>query len=457
MRKHLAALILSCLAQFIVIVDLAIVNVALPTIQQELGMSQSALQWIVVAYGLLFGGFLLLGGRLGDVLGRRRILITGLGLFTLASLAAGLANSSEMLILSRAIQGFGAALIAPSALSILANTFSEGKERNTALGIFGATGGIAGSVGVLAGGLITDGPGWAWIFLVNIPIGIVLIGLALKYLHADKPEKGLHRFNAGSAITVTAGLIALVYGLSHGVEGGWGSPLTIGSFIAAALLLVAFVLIELRSRAPLVHFEIFKNRPSAAAMITGFFAFGTLFSFIFTTSLLMQQQLGYSPTQTGVAWLTTSATSFFIAILVGSKLVGKFTIKSLLVTGLSLMLIAMLWLMRMPDQATFWIDVFPSLLLVGIGGGMVGPLVQIGALTGVQPIRFGLVSGVVETMRELGSVIVIAAASTAMAVQSVTLNGFHSAYSVIAIASLLGLSTAAIVFRVRRVKGDSTA
>jgi EmrB/QacA subfamily drug resistance transporter len=452
MRKYITTLILTCLAQFIVIVDLAIVNVALPTIQQQLSMSQSTLQWIVVAYGLLFGGFLLLGGRLGDVLGRRRVLLIGLGLFSVASLAAGLADSATLLIAARALQGFGAAMIAPSALSILATTFKEGKERNSALGIFGATGGLAGSVGVLAGGLITDGPGWQWIFFINVPIGIALIGLALRYLPAHRVEKGARRFSVGGAASITAGLIALVYGLTQGTESGWSSPITLGSFVIAAALLATFVRIESRSRSPLVNFEIFKNRLSAGSMITGLFAFGSLFSFIFTTSLLMQQQLHYTPTQTGAAWLITSVTSFVVAMFTGSKLVAKLGVKRLLVASLALMVLAMLWLTRMPASATFLADVFPALLLAGVGSGMMGPVIQISALTGVQPKHFGLISGVVETMRELGSVIVIAAVSTAFAVQTSPLGGFHAAYLIIAISALLGLGTVGIAFQKKRTR-----
>jgi EmrB/QacA subfamily drug resistance transporter len=449
MRHHKLTLILACLAQFMVIVDLAIVNVALPTIQEQLRMSQSSLQWIVVAYGLLFGGFLLLGGRLGDLLGRRKILVTGLGVFTLASLAAGLANSAELLIIARAVQGLGAALIAPSALSIVANTFTEGKERNAALGIFGATGGLAGTVGVLGGGLLTDGPGWEWIFLVNVPIGIVLIGLALKHLPSDIVDKGMHRFNAGAAVTVTAGLMALVYGLTHGAEGGWDSPITLGSFLASILLLLTFVFIELRSRAPLVHFEIFKNRHSAGAMFAGFFGFGALFAFIFTSSLFMQHQLHYSPTHTGVAWLASTLTAFMFAMLTGSKLITKFSPRSLLASGLLSLLLAALWMIRMPAEATFVIDVLPALLLAGIGGGIIGPVVQISALTGVQPKRFGLLSGMIETMREIGSVMVIAIVSTMLAIRTSSLDGFHAGYLVIATSALLGLGIVAITFRKR--------
>lgn len=447
MRKNLLTLILACLAQFIAIVDLAIVNVALPTIQQQLGMSQGALQWIVVAYGLLFGGFLLLGGRLGDLVGRRRTLITGLGLFTAASLAAGLAGSAEFLIVSRAIQGFGAALIVPSALSILANTFKEGKDRNTALGIFGAVGGLAGTVGVLSGGLITDSLGWQWIFLVNVPIGALLIALAFKRLPVDVVEKGVHKFNAGAAVTVTAGLMALVFGLTKGAEAGWSSPITLGSFAVSALLLVAFVYIESRSSAPLVHFDIFKNRTSAGAMITGFFGFGALFAFIFAGSLFMQSQLHYTPTQTGLAWLASTITSFVVAMITGYKLASKFPLKGLLLTGLLSLAVAALLMYRVPADATFIIDVLPAFLLMGIGGGMMGPVVQISALSGVQPNRIGLISGVVETLREIGSVVVIAGVSTAIAVGASLSAGFHSAYLIIVIAAITGMGVVVFCFR----------
>lgn len=452
MRKNLLTLILACLAQFIAIVDLAIVNVALPTIQHQLGMSQSSLQWIVVAYGLLFGGFLLLGGRLGDLVGRRKILITGLSLFTAASLAAGLAGSAEFLIVARAVQGFGAALIVPSALSILANTFKEGKERNAALGIFGATGGLAGTVGVLGGGLLTDSLGWESIFLVNVPIGILLIALAFKHLPSDIVQKGVHKFNAGAAITITAGLMTLVFGLTKGAEAGWGSPITLGSFLVSALLLAAFVFIEQRSSAPLVHFDIFKNRTSAGAMITGFFGFGALFAFIFASSLFMQSQLHFTPTQTGVAWLASTVTSFVFAMLTGSKLVSKFPLKSLLVSGLLSLLLAALWMYRVPADASFVVDVLPAFLLMGIGGGIIGPVIQISALTGVRPERFGLISGVVETLREIGSVMIIAAVSTALAVHALLADGFQWAYLVIAGAAILGLGVVAFSFREQNQK-----
>lgn len=446
MRK-IPLLVLACLAQFMVIVDLAIVNVALPTIGEQMNLNQSILQWVVIAYGLLFGGFLLLGGRLGDVFGRRRVLLVGLGLFTLASFAAGLATTPFLLIAARAVQGLGAALIAPSAVAVIAANFAEGKERNSALGIFGAVGGAAGSIGVVASGLLTDGPGWSWIFFINIPIGILLTILALRYLPKDVAKKD-YRINLFGASAITGGLMALVYGLNHGAEAGWSSPWTLISFAIAAALFVAFWQIESRSRVPLVEFAAFKNRTSTATMLTGLFVFGTLFSFIFMMTLFMQQHLHFSPTQTGLAWLLTSMSSFFVSLLTGTKLIGKIPIKRLLITSLLLMIAGILWLLRAPHDPNFLTDILPSLLLVGIGSGIAPPAIQIGALSGVKPERVGLISGVNETMRELGSVIVIATVTSAL-VAGNALGGFQNGFLVMIGAAILGLITTGIAFHQR--------
>ena len=335
---------LACAAQFMVVLDIAIVNVALPSIQQDLDVGQSTLQWVVVAYGLLLGGFLLLGGRMADLLGRRRVLVVGMTIFSAASFVAGVAQSSAVLITARGLQGFGAALVAPAALSIVAVTFSEGPERNRALGIFGAIGGGAASVGVIASGLLTDGPGWRWVFFINIPVGIVLIGMAMAFLTADRAERGTRNFDVAGATTVTGGLMALVYGLNQGAEDGWTAITTLSLFAAAALLLASFVGIEARSRTPLVPAAAVKHRTLVAANLSAFFAFGAFFSFIFLGSLFMQQVLGYSPTKTGVAWLATSVTAFAGAAVAGARLVAVVGVRRLLVIGLSLLAIGMLWL-----------------------------------------------------------------------------------------------------------------
>jgi EmrB/QacA subfamily drug resistance transporter len=441
-------LALACAAQFMVVLDIAIVNVALPSVQQDLDISQSTVQWVVIAYGLVLGGFLLLGGRMADLLGRRRILLAGMTTFSTASLVAGIAQSSAVLITARGFQGFGAALVAPAALSILAVTFSEGQARNRALGIFGAIGGGAASVGVIASGLLTDGPGWRWVFFINIPIGIVLISLATAVLGADRAERGTRNFDVAGATTVTGGLLLLVYGLNRGAEDGWTAPTTLLLFTAAALLLALFVWIEARSPAPLVPAAVVKHRTLVAANLSAFFAFSALFSFIFLGTLLMQQILGYSPTKTGVAWLATSGAAFAGSALAGARLVALVGVRRLLVAGLTLMAIGMLWLTRVPADATYLTDLLPAFLLAGVGIGLCAPSAQIGALSGVSESTSGLASGLVETMREIGGAAGVAAVATAL-VSRAGLDGFHAGFVVICATAALGAVTAAVAFPVR--------
>jgi EmrB/QacA subfamily drug resistance transporter len=459
MNKRLI-LALTCAAQFMVVLDIAIVNVALPAIQDDLGLGQNALQWVVIAYGLLLGGFLLLGGRLGDLLGRRRVFLAGLVLFSSASLLAGLAGSAELLIASRAVQGFGAALVAPSALSILAVNFTEGRERNWALGIFGAVGGTSASIGVIASGLLTDGPGWRWIFFINLPIGLALILLSARFLPTDRPAKGPRRFDALGAITVTGGLLLFVYGLNRGVDQGWISASTVAVFAAAAILLTSFARVEARSRSPLVPGAVLRNRTMVAADLAAFLLFGAFFSFIFLMSLLMQQLLRYSPTETGVAWLATSVTAFLAAGIAGARLVSSFGVKRLAVIGLSLASLGLAWLTRLPVGADYLTDLLPALVLLGVAIGLSAPSVQIGALTGVAGNTAGLASGLVETMREVGGAVGIAAASTVLTARtedanaiadpaartSALFDGFQAALTVTLVLAVLGVLVAAIAF-----------
>jgi EmrB/QacA subfamily drug resistance transporter len=441
-------LVLTCAAQFMVVLDVAIVNVALPSIQRDLGVSQSTLQWVVIAYGLTLGGFLLFGGRLADLLGRRRILLTGLTIFTAASFLAGISQSIGLLVAMRGLQGFGAALVAPAALSILAVTFSEGQERNRALGIFGAVGGTSASVGVIASGLLTDGPGWRWVFFINVPVGIVLIGLATVFLVADRAERGVRHFDVAGASTVTGGLLLLVYALNRGADYGWTSASTLLLFGTAALLLAAFVRIEARSRHPLVPAAALRNRTLVAANLSAFFTFSAFFSFIFLGSLLMQQGLGYSATQTGVSWLATSVTAFIASAFTGARLVGRFGVRRLLVTGLSLLAIGVLWLTRVPADANYVTDLLPALVLAGVAIGLCAPSVQIGALSGVSDAATGLAAGLVETMREIGGAAGVAAVSTVLVSQA-GFDGFHAAFLVICIAAALGALTATVAFERR--------
>ncbi len=439
-------LALACAAQAMVSLDIAIVNVALPSIQADLGVSQNTLQWVVVAYGLFLGGFLLLGGRMTDLLGRRRMFLAGLGIFSTASLLAGVAQSANLLIAARAVQGLGAALVAPAALSLIAVHFPEGHERNRALGIFGAVGGASGSFGVVASGLLADGPGWRWVFFINVPIGVLLGLFAAAFLTRDRTEARGQRLDVAGASTVTGGLLLVVYGLHRGAEHGWTSGSTIGLFLAAALLLVAFVRIEARSPAPLVPATAVRNRTLVAANLSAFLTFSAFFSFIFLGSLLMQQVLGYSPTTTGVAWLATSGTAFVASALAGARLVAVAGVRRLLVIGLSLMTAGALLLTQVPADASYVSDLLPAFLLAGLGLGLCAPSIQIAALSGVAESEAGLASGLVETMREIGAAAGVAAVSTVM-VSRAGLDGFRAGFVVISIVAALGAITAVIAFR----------
>jgi EmrB/QacA subfamily drug resistance transporter len=441
-------LLLACAAQFIVVLDIAIVNVALPSIQQDLGIGQSTLQWIVIAYGLMLGGFLLLGGRMADLLGRRRVMMTGLVLFTAASLLAGLAESADLLIGARALQGFGAALIPPAALSILAVTFEDGAERNKALGLYGAVAGLSASVGVIASGLLTDGPGWRWVFLINVPVGVLLIAGAATFLPIDVRDRDRSEgFDVAGAVTVTAGLLLLIYGVNRATDVGWESTSTVGLLIASVVMLSAFVVIEMRSSSPLVPGESVRNRTLVAANLSAFFIFGAFFAFLFLGSLLMQQVLGYSPTRTGVAWLATSATSFFAAAITGAKLVEVVGVRRLLVVGLSVLAVSALLLTRVGPGASFATDLLPALVLAGVAGGMSAPAAQIGALSGVTESMTGLASGLVETTREIGGAIGVAVMATVLVSRvGDTVDAFQNASWVMFGVAALGALTAAITF-----------
>ncbi|WP_280264550.1 MFS transporter [Nocardia wallacei] len=438
-------LVLACAAMSMVGLDIAIVNVALPSIQRDLGMSQGGLQWVVVAYGLVLGGFLLVGGRMTDLLGRRRVLLAGLGLFTAASLVAGVAQHGGVLIAARGLQGLGGALIAPSVLSLLAVTFDEGRERNRALGIVGAVGGVAGTMGVVASGLIAAGPGWRWAFFVNVPAGLALIALAVTCLAADNRGSGSGQLDVAAASVVTGGLLTFVYALHHASTHGWTSAGALASFLAAGGLLAVFLWLERRSPAPLVPASALRNRTLVAANLTALLAFGAFFSFIFLGSLLMQQELGFSSARTGLAWLATTVTGFAVAWVVG-RLADIVGVRRLLVGGLTLVTVGVVWLVRVPADAVYLTDLLPAFLIAGLGFGVCGPALQIGALSGVAEAEAGLASGLLETLREIGGAAGVAAVSTVL-VAGTGLDGFHTAFAAIGVLAGLAAIVAAIGFR----------
>lgn len=437
-------LALASAAMAIVSIDGAIVNVALASIQHDLGMDHGTLQWVVVAYGLLLGGFLLLGGRMADQLGRRRAFVTGLAVFTGASLLAGITQDGGLLIVARAVQGFGAALIVPAALSLLAVTFAEGPERDRAVGLFGAVGGIAATVGVVLGGLLAAGPGWRWAFLLNLPVGIPLIVAALLLLSTDRAGGRAPGLDVAGAITVTGGLLVFVYALHHAGGHGWFTWSTLALFAAAAALLAVFVRIEARATAPLVPAALLRNRTVVAANLTAFLALSALLSFIFIGSLLMQQALGYSPATAGMAWLATTVT-LFVAAMAGARIVATTGVRPLLITGLALVAVGAWWLARVPADAGYVTDLLPAFVLAGVGFGFCGPAVQLGALTGVSRSDAGLASGLVETMGEIGGAAGVAVVSTVL-VASSGLGGFHAAFTLIGVLAILGVVVAAMGF-----------
>jgi EmrB/QacA subfamily drug resistance transporter len=404
-------LALVCAAQFMVILDFAVVNVALPSLQADLGVDQSDLQWVVITYGLTFGGFLLLGGRAADLLGRRRVLVAGLTLFTAASLGAGLSGGLGSLVAFRAAQGLGAALAAPAALSILASTFAEGEERNKALGIFGAVGGSAAAFGVILSGALSSGPGWEWIFLINVPIGIVLVSCALAYVpDSASVERG--SADLFGAFSVTAGLMAVVYGINKSVEFGWTSATTVGFLAGGAVLLGLFVAAEARASAPILPLAMFRRRTLSTAIVVAALMWASFFATVFEASLFMQQVLHYSAIRTGVAYLAIALTSVLVAAGVAARAVGRFGPARTLVAGQLFAATGLLLLARAPSDAAYWSDLFPGFVALGIGVGFSAMAAQVAAFTGIPESVSGLAGGMVETAREIGGALGTAVVAT---------------------------------------------
>lgn len=398
-------------AQFMVILDLAIVNVAIPSIQADLDLDASDVQWIAITYGLALGGLLLLGGRAADLLGRRRILVAGMGVFAAASLAAGLATSFAELVVARGLQGAGAAMAAPAALSIVTSTFTEGAARNKALGIFGAVGGMAASIGVIAGGALTDGPGWEWVFLINVPIGAALVGLILTFVPSTQPATRTSADVAG-AVTVTAGLLAIVYAINRSVDSGWASASTVGLLAGGFALLAAFVAIESRTRSPLLPLSLFRRRTFTAANVVSALLWGAFFAMIFQGTLFMQQVLGYSAVNAGAAWLASTLSSLVVAAAIAPSFVGRFGSSTSLVVGQTILGAGLLYLGRAPADAAYWSDLFPGFLAFGVGIGFSMMAVQAAAFSGIDHTVAGVAGGVIETSREVGGALGVAVVAT---------------------------------------------
>ncbi|MGH2921836.1 MAG: DHA2 family efflux MFS transporter permease subunit [Gaiellaceae bacterium] len=408
-RKWLA-LALLCAVQFMVVLDIAIVNVALPSIQVDLGFSQENLQWVISAYALLFGGFLLLGGRAADLLGRRSVFMGGTVVFTLGSLLAALAWSEASLIGARGVQGLGAAIISPAALSILMTTFAEGRERNAALGAWGGVGAFGAVAGVLLGGVLTDALSWEWIFYVNIPVGLAALALAPVLLRESR-DLMVRSFDAPGAALVTGGLVALVYAITQASDYGWGSLETIGGFALSIVLLGGFLAWETRAAEPLMPFSIFRLRTLTGANVAGLILGTGIFAMFLMLTLYMQQVLGYSAMKTGVAYLAVAGTAI-VWSGVAAQLVNRIGVKPVLVAGMTFLTAGLVYFTQVSVGGSYLGDLLPGFLLIAVGLGFSFVPISIAALAGVQPSEAGLASGLINTTQQVGGALGVAVLST---------------------------------------------
>jgi EmrB/QacA subfamily drug resistance transporter len=448
-------LVLICLAQFMVVLDATIVNVALPSIQKDLGLSEANLQWIVNAYALVFGGFLLLGGRAGDLLGRKRLFLIGLVIFTTASLLDGLASSEGMLIGSRALQGLGAALISPAALSIISTTFAEGSERAKALGVWAAIAIGGSAVGLILGGVLTQSFSWPWIFFVNVPVGIAAFILSLRLVPESKDEHARRNYDLAGAVTVTGGLMTLVYAIVKAETDGWTSATTLGFFALAAVLLASFVAVELRSSAPLVRLSIFRIRSLLTANIVMFLVASGIFAMFFFNTLYIQRVLGFGPLDAGLAFLPFTAGIMMSAGL-ASRFAPRVGVRPVATVGMLVSAAGMLLLARLPVHGSYTTDVLPALFLSALGMGAVFMPLTLVATTGLEDEDQGLASGLFNTSQQIGGALGLAVLSTIAASETsaaggtspqALVTGFHWAFAGGAAFVLAGLATMIVMLR----------
>jgi EmrB/QacA subfamily drug resistance transporter len=409
-KRKWYALGLLCMTQFLVVLDIAIVNVALPSIKTDLHFSEQNLQWVISAYALVFGGFLLLGGRMADLLGRRRLFFIGLIVFSVGSLLCGLAWSEGSLIAFRAFQGLGAATISPAALSILTTMFSEGRERNIALGAWGAVGGVGAAAGVLLGGILTDLLNWSWIFFVNVPVGVGAL-IFTPILLRESRDESAKSFDALGAVLVTAGLSLLVLAITQGSPWGWGSGRTIGVFVVAGLLLSAFIAWESRHHEPLMPLSIFRLRTLTAANVVGFILGTAMFAMFLILTLYMQQVLHYSPLKTGVCYLAVAGTAIIWAN-VTAQVVNRVGVKPALVFGMTMMTVGLLLFTQVPVNGSYASDLLPGFLIIGLGIPFSFIPITIASLAGTKPEQAGLASGLINTSQQIGGALGIAVLST---------------------------------------------
>ena len=459
-RNKWVVLVLVCLAQFMVILDSTIVNVALPSIQTDLHLSEANLQWIVNSYTLVFGGFLLLGGRAGDLIGRKRLFLAGLVVFTVASLLNGLAVNEGMLIATRALQGLGAAFVSPAALSIISTTFSEGKERARALGVWAAIAIGGAAVGLILGGLLTQLLSWPWIFFVNVPVGIVTFILSLRLIPESRDEHAERAFDVAGAVTVTGGLMSLVYAIVKSETAGWTSATTIGFFVLSAVLLASFVVIELRSKAPLVRLSIFRVRSLLTANVVMLLVACGMFAMFFFNTLYIQRVLGYGPLEAGLAFLPFTA-----GVMVSAGLAAQFAprvgVRPVAALGMIVTALGMLLLVRLPVDGSYLSDVLPALVVTSLGMGAVFMPLTLIATTGLKDDDQGLASGLFNTSQQIGGALGLAILSTIAASKTTAaggatdpealVTGFHWAFGGAALFVTAGLVAMLVLLRKQHV------
>src|SRR4051794_14753886 len=448
-RRKWFALALLSTVQFMDVLDIAVVNVALPSIQVDLGFSEQDLQWVISAYALVFGGFLLLGGRAADLLGRRRVFLAGTVVFTISSLLAGFAWSEASLIAARAFQGLGAAVIAPAALSILSVTFIEGRERNIALGVWGAVGGFGAAAGVLLGGVLTSALSWSWIFFVNVPIGVAAFILTPILLRESR-DASVKSFDALGAILVTSGLSSLVYAITRAGEDGWLSAKALSFFAASAILIVGFVVWELRHSEPLMRIGILRIKTVTGANVAGFILGTATFSLFLMLTLYMQQVLGYGPMKTGVAYLPVAGGAIFTSAI-AAQLVTRIGVKPVLLIGMVSLTLGLAYFTQVSAGGSYVGDLLPGFILVAVGLGFSFVPISIAALAGIQPAEAGLASGLINTSQQIGGALGIAALSTIATTRttdalttgstkaSALVTGFHGAFLAGTIVGAVGI------------------
>jgi EmrB/QacA subfamily drug resistance transporter len=458
-RARWLALVILCVGDLMIVVDTTVVNVALPSIRNSLGFSQTSLAWVVNAYMVTFGGFLLLAGRLGDLFGQRRLFLSGTAAFTVASLVCGVSTTQGMLIAARAVQGLSGALVSALAFSLIVLLFTEPSERTKAMGVFGFVMSGGGSIGVLAGGVLTDLVGWHWIFLVNLPIGVAVTVAGLRLLPAVQTGAERQPLDSTGAVAITGAMVLAVYAIVNGNSAGWTSAQTLGLLAAAVATLGAFVAWESRVRAPLIPLGIFRHRNLSVANVVGILWAAAMFALFFISALYLQLVLGYSPLKVGLAFLPGNLIMMAFSLGLSAKLVMRFGFRAPLACGLVTASLALLWLARAPVHGSFAVDVLPSMVLIGVGGGLAFNPVLMAAMSDVEPQNSGLASGIANTAFMMGGALglaVLASAATARTHQlaaaghgplAALTGGYHLAFALGALLALAAATVGAVFLR----------